>query len=105
MKDLNPEFVFSPTYIYSGKLANIDPKVRGKAVVFVTSDALLKPQNLIDEYIKQKQNPETHTPTVRMIVLGNYGLSFSQLCKREQFFDNVNLDKDYTPFRMNYLGI
>jgi hypothetical protein len=50
MKDRNPGFVFSEVYTYAAKdptLLNIDPSLKGKAVIFVSSDTLLKPEDLV----------------------------------------------------------
>jgi len=80
-KTLNPHIVVSDIYTYSSNkklLEDVDPSIKGKAVVFITSDTLLKPEELVHKYIEQKRNPKTHTPVVRMLVLDNYGMSFSQ---------------------------
>lgn len=80
-KTLNPHIVVSDIYTYSSNkklLEEVDPSIKGKAVVFITSDTLLKPEELVHKYIEQKRNPKTHTPVVRMLVLDNYGMSFSQ---------------------------
>ena len=39
----------------------------------------IEPEELADRYIEQKRNPDAHTPEVRMIVLNNHGLSFTEL--------------------------
>lgn len=108
LKDRNPGFVFSEVYTYAAKdptLLNIDPSIKGKAVVFVSSDTLLKPEDLVKQYIKQKQDPEHSQPTVRMIKLNNYGMTFSQMtdnefCNKIQGGDDTRL-----PYRANYHGI
>ena len=46
----DPLLVFSEIYTYAAKdptLLNIDQSIKGKAVVFVSSDTLLKPEDLI----------------------------------------------------------
>lgn len=108
MKDRNPGFVFSEVYTYAAKdptLLNIDPSLKGKAVVFVSSDTLLKPEDLVKQYIKQIQDPEHNQPIVRMIRLHNYGMTFSQMtsnafCNKIQGGDDTRL-----PYRANYHGI
>lgn len=109
-KAMNPGFVFSDVYTYANKdlkaLSKIDPSIRGKAVVFVSSDSLLSSDELIRYYINQKQYPETNTPVVRMLVLDNYGLSLSQYIK-DGFFEEfgVNHEDVRTPVRNNFLGV
>lgn len=108
MKDRNPGFVFSEVYTYAAKdptLLNIDPSLKGKAVVFVSSDTLLKPEDLVKQYINQIQDPEHNQPIVRMIRLHNYGMTFSQMtsnafCNKIQGGDDARL-----PYRANYHGI
>lgn len=108
MKDKNPGFVFSEVYTYAAKdptLLNIDPSIKGKAVVFVSSDTLLKPEDLVKQYINQIKDPEHNQPIVRMIRLHNYGMTFSQMtsnefCNRIQGGDDTRL-----PYRANYHGI
>lgn len=108
MKDRNPGFVFSDVYTYAAKdptLLNIDPSLKGKAVVFVSSDTLLKPEDLVKQYINQIKDPEHNQPIVRMIRLHNYGMTFSQMtsnefCNRIQGGDDTRL-----PYRANYHGI
>lgn len=108
MKDRNPGFVFSEVYTYAAKdptLLNIDPSLKGKAVVFVSSDTLLKPEDLVKQYINQIQDPEHNQPIVRMIRLHNYGMTFSQMtsnafCNKIQGGDDTRL-----PYRANYHGI
>jgi len=86
----NPHLVVSKVYTYASKkdnLENLDPSIKGRAVVFVSSDTLLKPDELITRYISQKEEPDRFKPSVRMIVLDNYGLTFRQLMNQE-FFDD-----------------
>jgi len=40
---------------------------------------LLNSSSLPSIYAQQKSNPGQNTPTVRMVVLGNYGMTFSQM--------------------------
>ncbi len=57
----------------------VDESIMGKAVVFVSCNTNLSPNELVDHYINQKTDPENHTPEVRMVVLNNHGLSFREL--------------------------
>lgn len=104
----HPELVFSPVYTYASKkalLEKVDPSIKGKAIIFVTSDTLLDKDQLVDEYMKQKQNPNGNTARVRMLVLNNYGMRFSQLVDRS-FIDKFQKgDNDRKPFRQNFTGI
>ena len=108
LKDRNPGFVFSEVYTYAAKdptLLNIDPSIKGKAVVFVSSDTLLKPEDLVKQYIKQKQDPEHSQPIVRMIRLHNYGMTFSQMTDPEFCNKIQGGDETRLPYRANYHGI
>ena len=105
----HPELVFSPIYTYASKSLNfeeISPSLKGrKAVVFVTSDATLKGKDLIHIYRKQKQGQDTHTAVVRMLVLDNYGMTFSQFIDTD-FLSKFKQHKDERkPLRQNYNGI
>lgn len=108
MKDRNPGFVFSEVYTYAAKdptLLNIDPSLKGKAVVFVSSDTLLKPEDLVKQYINQIQDPEHNQPIVRMIRLHNYGMTFSQMTSNEFCNKIQGGDDTRLPYRANYHGI
>ena len=64
----------------SGTLKSaVDESCFGKAVIFTSNNTNLDKDELAEMYIKQKLNPDSHTPEVRMIVLDNHGLSFSEL--------------------------
>lgn len=107
-KNLNPGYVISDVYTYAcdnPDLMKIDPSVKGRAVVFVSGDTLLNPEDLINIYIQQKTHPENHTPTVRMIKLNNYGLRFSQLYDDKLLGNIYKKDGQSLPFRANYHGI
>lgn len=102
---LHPNLVISDVYTYASKenlLKDIDPSVRGKAVVFISSDTLLSKDELIREYIDQKNHPYEKTPRVRMLVLDNYGMSFSQLMHSNAFKTSKG---DRKPIRQNLKGI
>lgn len=99
--------VFSPVYTFAAKDVlnlGIDLSIKGKAVVFVSDDTLLDPNNLIHYYISQKTHPNDNTPRVRMLVLDNYGMSFSQLYDNT-FLETFTTDTKQLPFRANYHGI
>ena len=105
----HPELVFSPIYTYASNdhvFTEISPSLKGrKSVVFVTSDALLNGKDLLNEYIKQKQGSDHHTAKIRMIVLDNYGMTFSQFID-DDFVDRFKHNKtEYKPLRQNYNGI
>lgn len=107
LKSKYSNMVFSPVYTFAAKDAlnlGIDLSVKGKAVVFVSDDTLLDPSNLIYYYISQKSNPNDNTPKVRMLVLDNYGMSFSQLYDIS-FLEKFTNDTKQLPFRANYHGI
>lgn len=107
LKSKYSNMVFSPVYTFAAKDAinlGIDLSVKGKAVVFVSDDTLLDPSNLIYYYISQKSNPNDNTPKVRMLVLDNYGMSFSQLYDTS-FLEKFTNDSKQLPFRANYHGI
>lgn len=108
LKDRNPGFVFSEVYTYAANdptLLNIDPSIKGRAVVFVSSDTLLKPEDLVKQYIRQKQDPEHSQPIVRMIKLNNYGMTFSQMTDPEFCNKIQGGDETRLPYRANYHGI
>ena len=83
----------------------IDPSIKGRAVVFVSSDTLLDPNDLINVYINQKTHPEDSKPTVRMIKLDNYGMQFSQLYDDKLLSSVYKKGETELPFRANYHGI
>ena len=107
-KTLNPGYVISDVYTYADEnpdLMKIDPSIKGRAVVFVSGDTLLKQSDLINIYIQQKLHPDKNKPTVRMIKLNNYGLSFGQLYD-DKLLGKIQKDNITSlPFRANYHGI
>lgn len=108
LKLRHPELVFSPVYTFADKDKNfdaIDQSVKGKAVVFVSSDTLIPEDNLIEEYIKQKSNPAINTPRVRMLILDNYGMNFSQFIDPKFIKSFQYGSEERKPFRQNYTGI
>lgn len=106
--DQNPDKIFSPVYTFTSQESdfyNLDPSLRGKAVIFVTDDILMNPQDLISTYLAQKRNPKDNVPKVRMLLLNNYGLSFSQMNDSEFISAFQQGDTDRKPFRQNFTGI
>lgn len=105
-RERNPGMVVSNVYTFTGnELDNIDQSIKGKAVVFVSSNMLLKPDQLIKQYIRQKTDPENNTAQVRMIPLGNYGMTLSQLYDEDFIKTFQNGDEERKPIKQNFLGI
>lgn len=104
----HPELVFSEIYTFAGEkgvFEQLDPSIKGKAVVFVSSDTLLSSDELLSVYIDQKNNPRANTARVRMLVLDNYGMNFSQFTDPKFIKDFQHGDEERKPFRQNYTGI
>ena len=134
-RSLNPYTTVSPMYIYTPATrgrSDIDDSIVGKCnVVFVTNDEGLDPNELVNIYIAQKNSTEQEraqngtvdlresqtTPSVRMVVLNNLGVSFQDMSnpylaesmKSEVSFTTskgkvVNHAQIY-PFKTNFMGI
>ena len=106
--DQNPNMVFSDIYTFTGKeniFGDHDASIKGKAVIFVTSDTLLPRDELINIYLAQKKNPDSNTPRVRMIMLDNYGMTFSQMNDQEFVRQFQQGDESRKPFRQNFTGM
>ena len=106
----HPELVFSPIYTYASDanvlgVGGMDNSIKGKAVILVTSDTLLSPGELLAEYKKQKMNPEYKTARVRMLVLDNYGMKFSQFIDNDFIRAFQASAEERKPFRQNFTGI
>lgn len=104
----HPELVFSPVYTYAKDprmFESMDYTLKGKAVILVSSDKLLKPDQLLDVYIEQKANPDSNTARVRMLVLDNYGLTFGQFIDKDFIKSFQKGDETRKPFRQNFTGI
>lgn len=104
----NPRMVFSSVYTFTKHEAEtygIDPSISGKAVVFVSDDVLLNPKDLVSLYLEQKRNPESHTPRVRMLMLNNFGMTFSQMINEEYLEKFKPTTGERKPFRQNFVGI
>lgn len=103
--------VISPVYLL-GKQSDelkgiVDESVFGKAVIFVSNNTLLDRNELAERYIQQKLDPEHHTPEVRMIVLDNHGLSFSEIVynRIQKTINGSTGSHSRKPYRMDVLGI
>ena len=104
----HPELVFSPIYTYAKDpraFESMDYTLKGKAVVLVSSDTTLRPDQLLEIYMNQKGSPETNTARVRMLVLDNYGMTFSQFIDRDFIKSFQHGNEERKPFRQNYTGI
>lgn len=88
-------------------IPGIDPDLKGKAVMYVSSNAMLRPDELEKLYMAQKQDP-TLVPQVRMIVLDNQGVSFASLYKKS-YKDIYTISKGdvlyTTPFKLEPMAI
>lgn len=90
-RKLHPYTVISDPYIFTGKnFRGLNASnIRGHAVVFVSNDTTLKPNELMQLYIEQKEaflresNPDLFNlstkPKVRMLMLDPVGVSFRSL--------------------------
>lgn len=104
----HPELIFSPIYTYATDpdwFEKQDSSLKGKAVVFVTSDTLLQSDQLIEEYVSQKSDPENSKARVRMLILDNYGMTFNQFIDKDFIGSFQKGDETRKPFRQNYTGI
>ena len=99
--------VKSKIYAIVDDIPGIDPNLKGKAVMYVSSNVMLNPDELEKLYIAQKQDP-TLVPQVRMIVLDNQGVSFSSLY-RKSYKDIYTISKGdvlyTTPFKLEPMAI
>lgn len=120
---LNPYTVVSDVYVYTpsseSEIPGVDESIKGSAVVFVSNDDSLTPEELVKEYLDQKNNVSKGLESqgrVRMIVLNNTGVQFSDLTSpwhRElmqisnTFKSSSGEDiiiKNITPFENDYMG-
>lgn len=72
----------SDVYVLTGDIPGVDPSLKGKPVMYVSSNLLLDPSQLKTLYEQQKNDP-TMVPQVRMIVLDNMGVSFDSLYRKK----------------------
>ena len=77
-----PIQVESDVNIVIDDIPGISPEMRGKPIMFVSSNLLLSPSELKDIYIRQTQDP-TMPKQVRMIRLDNVGVSFQSLYQKK----------------------
>ena len=77
-----PIQVESDVNIVIDDIPGISSEMRGKPVMFVSSNLLLSPSELKDIYIRQTQDP-TMPKQVRMIRLYNVGVSFQSLYQKK----------------------
>lgn len=107
LMDHNPDKNFSSVYTFSGNeidFYNLDPSLKGKAVIFVSDDLLIPKSELVSRYLDQKRKGANFDPVVRMIRLDNYGLTFQQLCDNS-YIKNFMAEGERKPFRQNFTGI
>lgn len=72
----------SDVYVLTGDIPGIDSSLKGKPVMYVSSNLLLDPSQLKTLYEQQKNDP-TMVPQVRMIALDNMGVSFDSLYRKK----------------------
>lgn len=72
----------SQVYVLTGDIPGVNPDLKGKPVMCVSSNLLLDPSQLKTLYEQQKNDP-TMVPQVRMIVLDNMGVSFDSLYRKK----------------------
>lgn len=72
----------SDVYVLTGDIPGVNPDLKGKPVMYVSSNLLLDPSQLQSLYEQQKNDP-TMVPQVRMIVLDNMGVSFDSLYRKK----------------------
>lgn len=72
----------SQVYVLTGDIPGVNPDLKGKPVMYVSSNLLLDPSQLKTLYEQQKNDP-TMVPQVRMIVLDNMGVSFDSLYRKK----------------------
>ena len=107
----NNDVVHSPVYILTKAGEDIFPKSAiGKAVIFVSGNKNLASKDLANLYIQQKRYPTNHTPEVRMVVLRNHGLSFSEIVTKQIWNltkgeSNDDSDGLSSPYDMRVLGL
>lgn len=92
LEDINSKFspydensaysVKSRIYKIVDDIPGIDPSLKGKPVMYVSSNILLNPDELESMYIAQK-NDSSLVPQVRMVVLDTVGVSFKSLYQKK----------------------
>lgn len=97
----------SDVYVMTGDIPGVNPDVKGKPVMFVSSNMLLDPSKLRDIYIQQKNDPSL-VPQVRMIVLDNMGVAFDSLYRKKYqdiYTTSTGETKYYFPFDAEPTGL
>lgn len=108
LKMRHPEMVFSKIYTYAADsevFDKLDPSIKGSAVVFVSSDTLINEKDLLRTWLQQKKEPKETKARVRMLVLDNYGMTFSQFIDPQFISTFQKGDGERKPFRQNFTGI
>lgn len=108
LRAANPNLVISDVYCVANNgdaIDGIDQSVRGKAVVFVSADTTLSKNELAGIYVKQKTNPNDYKHRVRMIVLDNIGISFSNMTNDEYISKLTGKERGNNPVRQNFAGM
>lgn len=97
----------SDVYVLTGDIPGVNPDLKGKPVIYVSSNLLLDPSQLQTLYEQQK-NDSSLTPQVRMIVLDNMGVSFDSLF-RKKYKDIYQVSQGdseyYFPFESEPMGL
>ena len=97
----------SDVYVLTGDIPGVNPDLKGKPVIYVSSNLLLDPSQLQTLYEQQKNDPSL-TPQVRMIVLDNMGVSFDSLF-RKKYKDIYQVSQGdseyYFPFESEPMGL
>lgn len=115
----HPYTVISDPYIYIGSNFNgvNSDAIRGKAVVFVSNDTTLNPNDLMQIYLDQKTAINANSPlesgnSVRLLPLDNAGIPFSTLIQQnyhsvynttQKLPDGTQIIKIF-PFEEDYMG-
>lgn len=99
--------VKSDVYVLTGDIPGVNPDLKGKPVMFVSSNMLLDSSQLRDLYVQQKNDPSL-VPQVRMIVLDNMGVSFDSLYRKKYqdvYTTSTGEAKYYFPFEAEPMGL
>ena len=97
----------SDVYILTDDIPGVNPDLKGKPVMYVSSNLLLDSSQLQTLYEQQKNDPSL-VPQVRMIVLDNMGVSFDSLYRKkyQDIYTVAQGDvKYYFPFESEPMGL
>ena len=97
----------SDVYVLTDDIPGISQSLKGKPVMYVSSNLLLDPSQLQTLYEQQK-NDASLVPQVRMIVLDNMGVSFDSLYRKkyQDIYTVTQGDvKYYFPFESEPMGL